>query len=98
MNSLCEIDLSRGLAATLELRLQNSAAVFARSGMRIDANSASYGVRYKVWRSNRDKSLHLLSARARKPSSHCKASFGIWDRGPVVATVRFTAYGFHIAR
>jgi len=38
-------------------------------------------VRYKVWRSNKDESLHPLCGEARNPSIPCRPLFGTWVRG-----------------
>jgi hypothetical protein len=54
-------------------------------------------MRYKVWRSNKDKSLHLLCREGAEAFEALPSVVRNRDRGPVVATARSTAYGFPIA-
>jgi hypothetical protein len=57
----------------------------------------SFCVRYKCWRSNKDKDLHLLCARARRPLRHCLRRSEAWDLGPAAGKVKSPSYGFPTA-
>ena len=47
-------------------------------------------MRYKVWRSNKDKELHLLCARARTLLRRCQPQFGISGHGSEARKARRT--------
>ena len=54
-------------------------------------------MRYKVWRSNKDKQLHLISAEGSEASRPCRQQLRIWGLGRDRRKVIWGIYGFRFA-